>query len=184
MKYVHGTDKKHHDLWMIWGNRVVIVFLLSVFLFLLWFSTVIAKWAFTGDPESILFLAGLILFLGAFPFALYEGVWRNAKYSLDETGITIVNVFRSKHYPWSAFQSVFVKRIYRGGGGMTGRDYIILMIRECGALVGGGSPTLSRCWKDQDKFLVVRCTEERLREFGRYRTISEPPAPKPWKYFD
>ena len=39
MKYVHGTDKKRHDLLMVWGNRVMFVFLLSVFLFLLWFRT-------------------------------------------------------------------------------------------------------------------------------------------------
>ncbi len=182
MKYVHGTDEKRHDLLMVWGTRIGLAVVFLAFLFFLWFGFMIAGWAFTGSTEGILILIGIILYLVASLCGLYDGVWRNAKYVLDETGITIVYLFHSKHYPWSTFQKVFLTKIRRGSRVVTAYDYITLMISECGALTR--SLAIPDCWKYQDKFLVIRSTEERIREFSRYCTISDRPDFKAYQYSD
>ena len=181
MKYVHGTDDKNRDLLMVWGNRVIVIIVSFAFLFFLWFGFVVAGWAFTGSAEGILFLISIFLCLVAGLFDLYEGVWYSAKYVLDEAGITIVYLFHSKHYPWNAFQKVFLSKIRRGVRVVTAYDYIILMISECGALTR--SLSIPDCWKYQSKFIVIRNTEERIREFSKYCTISDPPDIKAYKYF-
>lgn len=181
MKYVHGTDKKSHDHLMVWGNRVGFAIVLLTVLFLLWYAWVIAGWAFTGSVEGILLLLGIILYLTATLCGIYESVWRNAKYYLDEDGITLVFPFHQKKYPWRVFQKAFISQIRRGRT-VIAYDYIILMISECGALTR--SISVSNCWKYQSKFLAIRSTDERIREFSKFCIISDRPNFKDYQYFD
>ena len=167
---------------MVWVYRVMLVIVLLTFFFYLWFGYVVAGWAFTGSAEGILFMILTYLILVASLFGLYEGVWYSAKYVLDEAGITIVYLFHTKHYPWNAFQKVFLSKIYRSPRDSKAYDYIILMISECGALTR--RLIIPYCWQYQSKFIVIRSTEERIREFRKYCTISDPPDIKAYKYFD
>ena len=71
--------------------------------------------------------------------------------------------------------------ICRGAKEAVTHDYLILMISPCGALTR--TPYVDECWKYRDHFLIVRSTEERLREFARYVSISEKPDIPAYKYF-
>ena len=179
MKYINGTDKKTHDQLMVWGTRVGFLIVLCLTLFLILAFVVIVDEALKGSTYGLVLLIGVLPSLLAALFGMNEGVWRNGKYFLDETGITLVFPFHSKHYPWSDFQAIFIAPIRRGTRESVAHDYFILMRSECGVLAGNLAVT--DCWKYQDKFLVIRKTDERMNEFCKYCSISDPPVIKAYK---
>ena len=189
MRYVHGTDEKRHDLVRIWAYRALFLFFLLFFLILASvFVLFVRELFFSPDPQGSPHAAGeylvfvmLAVVLVIFFWAMRGCVWRNARYTLDEQGITMIELFGSKRYPWSAFQAVYLSKIQRGSNDPVTHDYIILMISKCGALSRG--LYVDECRMYRNHFLIVRSTEERLREFEQYCTISEPPDIPAYKYF-
>jgi hypothetical protein len=156
---------------MVWGIRICMGILFLGFLFFLFMFIMVLAAAVGGDIEALPFLFFLVPGLFAMIIGLYEGVWRNSKYFLDEEGITFVYPVRSKYYPWCCFQKVFVSPIRRGVKDPKAHDYIILMISKCDALTR--SLSVPECWEYQDHFLIVRKTEERMKEFSKYCTIED-----------
>lgn len=188
MKYIHGTDVEQHDRLMVWGNRLLFVIFLSAFLFFAAGIVFILVYLIAWDGE-LSSLWGLLMLIPGAAFIL-DGLlwtaWSNARYSIDEQGITLDYLFQSKFYPWSVIKTVFFSPIRRTKGVAVIKppkvdDYFVLMISECGALTRG----LFRedCWRYRAHFLVVRYSEERLREFERYVSISEKPDIPAYKYF-
>lgn len=188
MKYIHGTDEEQHDRLMAWGNRLLFVVFLSAFLFFAAGIVVILVYLIALDGE-IRALWGLLMVIPGAAIMLYElfwTAWTNARYTVDEQGITLIYLFRARHYPWSAFKTVFLSPVRRTRSTAVIKppkvdDYLVLMISECGALTRG----LFRedCWRYRSHFLAVRSTAERLREFEQYCTFSEKPDIPAYKIF-
>lgn len=182
MKYVHGTDKKSHDLLMVWFNRFILVIILFSCFFCSGAFFLIVYWAFLGDVYGLRFLLLVVPLLVASIVAFCEGLWCNSKYILDEKGITLIYPLYKRHFPWSTFQRVYISQIRRGVGVSVAYDYIVLMISECGALTR--SLSVPECFGYQDHFLIIRKTEARMTEFCKYCIFSDRPAIKAYKYFD
>ena len=171
MRLIHGTDERKHDLPLLWGNRLVFVMVLLATVFMLAFFVCITISVFSDGWSIDLFLCLLIAVPGlAFSLdALFETVWSNARYCLDDQGITLAYPLKAKRYAWSCFKKVFVSPVFRSARVNASNDYIILVISNCRGLT---QPLdIHKCWHYHNSFLVVRCTKTRIQEFEKYCVI-------------
>lgn len=182
MKYVHGNDDKKHDLLMVWGNWGLAVLFLLIFLFLLalFVSLLLHALSHKGGEEIYVFLLVLLFSAGMTLLFLLQILWLNARYTLDERGITVVSLFRSRFVPWGDFPAVFTAPVFNGLRSSISHEYLILMISVCGAL--RGKLFYTKCQLNEKHFLIVRLTDERQQEFEKYCTISECPDIPVYKY--
>ena len=182
MKYVHGTDNKKHDLLMVWGYRVLTFLFLLIFIifFGLFVSILYYSLSHRGHEEIYAFLLCLLFSAGMTLFFLLHVLWLNTRYVLDERGITVVSLFRSRFVPWGDFPAVFTAPVFNGPRSSISHEYLILMISVCGAL--RGKLFYTKCQLNEKHFLIVRLTDERQQEFEKYCTISECPDIPVYKY--
>ena len=100
MRYVHGTDEKRRDLVRIWTYRALFLFFLLFFLVLAAvFVLCVRELFFSPDPQGSPHAAGeylvlvmLAVILVIFYWAMRGCVWRNARYTLDGQGITMIEL--------------------------------------------------------------------------------------------
>ena len=179
MKYVHGLDEKGHDRLMVLINWLIFAIIMLSFSFFLGLFFLVVYKTINGKTYGLRLLFFIVPCIVATLSGLHECLWRNSEYCLDEKGITLRYLLHSKQYPWSTFQRIFTFPLRRGVRVSVKYDYIVLMISECEALTR--SLSVPDCHKYLDKFLVIRSTEERIREFSRYCTISDRPDFKAYK---
>lgn len=182
MKYVHGNDNKKHDLLMLWVHRAVFALALLIFLFVMGLFVPLLLHALSnkGHEEIYAFLLGLLFTAGMTLFFLMQALWLNARYMLDERGITVVSLFRTRLFPWDSFRACFTAPVFNGPRSRISHEYLILMISECGALIG--KLFYTKCQLNEKHFFIVRLTDERRQEFEKYCTISECPDIPVYKY--
>ena len=178
---------------MVWGNRLIFVVISCVFLFFLslFVGILIYLIYYRGDKRALWGLLISIPGLAASLAGLFEAVWRNGRYLLNNQGLTLVYPMKSQFYPWSAFTKVFVSPIRRGERTTSTYEFIVLIFSGC-KTQRKSSPVRERwrylsksecetkmnsfsipeCWRYRSKFVIVRSSEARIKEVEKYYPIS------------
>ena len=168
MKYMHGTDKKTHDMFWVWIHRIVAYFEFVVLCGIL-FLFFLAVYALAcGKPVSsadILYILGMSLVVIIIVSALNMFGWRIARYEFFSNGIKIKYIFKTVEIKWHEVKSISIRpvRIIRGP---SERDYIIIQLSNYPLL--SENLDLDIFFLQRRDYLIIRYTEARLQEFRKY----------------
>jgi fumarate reductase subunit D len=182
MRYIHGTDEKRRDLLWVWAHRGAGIFLTAVFCALLFIVVLVLRFIVIekqcSRSEAAALVCGVIALL-LLCIGIFDAVWRNARYKLSEKGILVVYMFKTVEIPWEKVKSVSVHPVdvFRSP---SAKDYIIVQLSDSPpeAERHGFRLNLSLCRIQRKKFLAIRWTEARMREFAMYHRSDAFPESK------
>ena len=121
MKFSHGTDSRRKDLLLVWSNRILtgILILFSLFLILIGCNYMVQ-----GEPLWIPIF--LWMLAGIFALGIFDGIWGNSRYKIDEKGITVSTFLRERMVQWKDIQDigVFPVRVTKA----TSKNYILVFL--------------------------------------------------------
>ena len=159
MKYSHGTDSRRKDLLLVWSNRILIGTLILFSLFL-----ILTGCYYMVQGEPLWFPVSLWMVAGISALGIFDGIWRNSRYEVDEEGITVSTFLKERMVQWKDIQDigVFPVRVTTA----TSKNYILVFLSGKNKKVP--PITLTYCSLMRDDIFAIRYTNERAAEFQNY----------------
>ena len=91
MKYSHGTDSRRKDLLLVWSNRILTGAMILFSLFL-----ILTGCYYMVQGEPLWFPVSLWMVAGISALGIFDGIWGNSRYEIDEEGITVSTFLRER----------------------------------------------------------------------------------------
>lgn len=159
MKFSHGTDSRRKDLLLVWSNRILTGTLILFSLFLILIG---CNYMVQGEPLWIPIF--LWMLAGIFALGIFDGIWGNSRYKIDEKGITVSTFLRERMVQWKDIQDigVFPVRVTKA----TSKNYILVFLSGKNKKVP--PITLTYCSLMRDDIFAIRCTNVRVKEFEKF----------------
>lgn len=159
MKYSHGTDSRRKDLLLVWSNRILTGALILFSLFLILTG---CYYMAQGEPLWIPIL--LWIPAGISALGVFDGIWRNSRYEVDEEGITVSTFLKERAVEWKDIQDIGVFPVLVTKA--TSKNYILVFLSGKNKKVP--PITITYCSLMRDDIFAIRYTNERAAEFQNY----------------
>ena len=159
MKFSHGTDSRRKDLLLVWSNRILtgILILFSLFLILIG-----CYYMVQGEPLWIPVF--LWMLAGIFSLGIFDGIWQNSRYEVDEEGITVSTFLKERAVEWKDIQDIGIFPVLVTKA--TSKDYILVFLSGKNKKVP--PITLTYCSLMRGDIFAIRYTNERAAEFQNF----------------
>lgn len=159
MKYSHGTDSRRKDLLLVWSNRILTGALILFSLFLILTG---CYYMVQGEPLWIPIL--LWMPAGISALGVFDGIWRNSCYEVNEEGITVSTFLKERAVEWKDIQDIGIFPVLVTKA--TSKNYILVFLSGKNKKVP--PITLTYCSLMRDDIFAIRYTNERAAEFQNY----------------
>ena len=164
MRITLGTDNPSKDQFFLWIRRsaLVIYTILLIALFVVLAVLVRCITSVRSDEVClfVLLIIGDLVFMILALSAICKVLWTNSKYCFTSEGVEIHYLLYKKKTPWSSIINWGIFPIYLLNSDYR-RDFIFLFLSN---KIPEFPRNLFDCFYCSDKMIVIRSTDERLKE--------------------